>query len=32
VVELTDVVRRFDAEDPVRYDFALFGMGIELGS
>lgn len=28
-LELTDTLRRFDAEDPVRYDFALFGMGVE---
>jgi uncharacterized protein (TIGR02757 family) len=26
-IELTEVLRTFDAEDPVRYDFALFGMG-----
>ncbi|SEQ46078.1 TIGR02757 family protein [Neolewinella agarilytica] len=29
VVELTDAVRRFDPEDPTKYDFALFGMGVE---
>lgn len=29
VEELTDVLRKFDPEDPVKYDFALFGMGIE---
>jgi uncharacterized protein (TIGR02757 family) len=28
VVELTDNLRALDAEDPVRYDFALFGMGV----
>lgn len=28
VVELTERLREFDAEDPVKYDFALFGMGI----
>ena len=28
VLELTESLRRFDAEDPVRYDFALFGMGV----
>lgn len=28
VVELTDQLRRFDPEDPVKYDFALFGMGV----
>ena len=27
VTELTDVLRSFDAEDPVKYDFALFGIG-----
>ena len=25
---LTDALRRFDPADPVRYDFALFGMGV----
>lgn len=28
VLELTDVLRRFDPKDPVKYDFALFGMGV----
>ena len=28
-MELTEGLRKFDAEDPVRYDFALFGLGIE---
>lgn len=28
-VELTTNLRRFDPEDPVKYDFALFGLGIE---
>ncbi len=28
-LELTDRLREFDAEDPVKYDFALFGLGIE---
>jgi uncharacterized protein (TIGR02757 family) len=28
VVELTDVLRQFDPEDPVKYDFALFGLGV----
>lgn len=28
VVELTDSLRKFDANDPVKYDFALFGMGV----
>lgn len=29
VLELTEVLRKFNLEDPVRYDFALFGMSIE---
>lgn len=28
VLELTDNLRRFDASDPVKYDFALFGLGV----
>ncbi|MEA3461063.1 MAG: TIGR02757 family protein [Bacteroidota bacterium] len=28
VEELDAVLRRFDPEDPVKYDFALFGLGI----
>lgn len=28
-IELTENLRRFDAIDPVKYDFALFGLGIE---
>ncbi len=28
VLELTDRVRAFDAQDPVKYDFALFGIGV----
>lgn len=28
VEELTDNLRKLDAADPVKYDFALFGMGI----
>jgi uncharacterized protein (TIGR02757 family) len=28
-VELTQVLRTFDREDPVKYDFALFGLGVE---
>ena len=28
VEELTASLRRFDAEDPVRYDYSLFGVGI----
>lgn len=29
VAEVTTKLREFDADDPVRYDFALFGAGIE---
>ena len=28
-VELTGALRKFDPTDPVKYDFALFGLGIE---
>ena len=28
VLELTASLRKFDAKDPVRFDFALFGMGV----
>jgi len=28
VLELTEALKAFDAEDPVKYDFALFGMGV----
>ena len=28
-LELTETLRRFDPADPVRYDFALFGLGVE---
>ena len=28
-LELTASLRQFDAADPVRYDFALFGLGVE---
>ena len=28
-LELTDALRVFDPADPVRYDFALFGLGVE---
>jgi len=31
VLELTANLRRFDAEDPVKYDFALFGAGVLEG-
>lgn len=28
-IELTNRLKGFDIEDPVKYDFALFGMGVE---
>lgn len=28
VLELTEALRRFDPTDPVKYDFALFGIGV----
>ncbi|WP_245878002.1 TIGR02757 family protein [Spirosoma fluviale] len=28
-LELTETLRQFDSMDPVRYDFALFGLGVE---
>ncbi|QMW07029.1 TIGR02757 family protein [Spirosoma foliorum] len=28
-LELTEALRQFDPNDPVRYDFALFGLGVE---
>lgn len=28
VLELTDNLKQFDKSDPVKYDFALFGMGV----
>ncbi len=28
-IELTGKLREFDPEDPVKYDFALFGLGVE---
>ena len=31
VLELTANLRKLDAADPVKYDFALFGLGIEEG-
>ena len=27
-VELTNELRKFDRDDPVKYDFALFGLGV----
>ena len=32
VKELTANLRKFDAEDPARYDFALFGLGVLDGA
>lgn len=31
VLELTNNLKKFDAEDPVKYDFALFGAGVLEG-
>jgi hypothetical protein len=28
VEELTGILRDFDSTDPVKYDFALFGLGV----
>jgi uncharacterized protein (TIGR02757 family) len=28
-IELTQALRRYDPKDPVKYDFALFGLGID---
>lgn len=28
-LELTNNLKKFDAEDPVKYDFALFGLGVD---
>ena len=28
-MELTSNLKKFDSEDPVKYDFALFGLGVE---
>ena len=28
VVELTNQLKKLDAQDPVKYDFALFGYGV----
>ncbi len=27
-IELTEELKKFDADDPVKYDFALFGLGV----
>jgi uncharacterized protein (TIGR02757 family) len=29
-IELTQVLRQFNPDDPVIYDYALFGMGLKL--
>lgn len=31
-LELTANLRKFDATDPSKYDFALFGLGVEKSS
>lgn len=31
VLELNEQLRKFDSEDPVKYDFALFGLGVFEG-
>ncbi len=28
VEEITEILRTFDADDPIKYDFALFGLGV----
>ena len=28
-LQLTEALRRFDPGDPVKYDFALFGLGVD---
>ncbi len=28
VEEITEALRKFDKNDPVKYDFALFGLGV----
>jgi uncharacterized protein (TIGR02757 family) len=28
VQEVTQTLRKFDPKDPIKYDFALFGLGI----
>ena len=28
VTEITDQLRKFNPEDPCKYDFALFGLGV----
>ena len=29
VLEITENLRKFDPEDPVKYDFAMFGLGVD---
>jgi uncharacterized protein (TIGR02757 family) len=29
VEEITDILKKFDSNDPVKYDFALFGLGVD---
>jgi hypothetical protein len=31
VLELTQKLKEFDINDPVKYDFALFGLGVFEG-
>ena len=31
VAELDSILREFDKKDPVKYDFALFGLGVFEG-
>ena len=31
VEEITSLLRTFDATDPIKYDFALFGIGVFEG-
>lgn len=28
VEEITEILRTFDASDPIKYDYALFGLGV----
>lgn len=32
VIELTDKLKEFCSEDPIKYDFAMFAFGVELNS
>jgi len=31
VEEITAILRTFDSSDPIKYDFALFGIGVFEG-